>query len=107
MGKDGPTVECKILPRNPCSIEMFQGHLGLQAIHHRSDCHRLCLDNRRKFATLTMPIRFLPTSVLAALGLFLVALTADAADQLSVWTPCIDKHESKQECLEWAWYGEW
>ena len=54
-----------------------------------------------------MPVRFLHTSVLLALGLFLVALTAEAVDnQLKVWSPCIDKHESKSDCIEWAWFGE-
>ncbi len=57
-----------------------------------------------------MAIRFFHASVLTVLGLLLVALSANAIeDRLSIPTNggCIDTHESKLDCLEWAWYGEW
>jgi len=45
-------------------------------------------------------IRFLKLSVFAALGLSSAQAVAASSE------PCVDKHQSKSECLEWAWFGE-
>ncbi len=82
-------------------------HLGLE--DSTTKCSHQDLNIQRNFST-TMAIGFIHASVRLVLGLLAVALSANAIeDRLSIPTngACIDKHESKRDCLEWAWYGEW
>ena len=104
---------CQSTERNPVSgtpsIDIFASECGED---WTTKCCRQDSTIQRNLSTrtTTMPIRLFHSSVLAVLGLLLVALSANAVeDRLSIPTngACIDKHESKQECLEWAWYGEW
>ncbi len=59
--------------------------------------------NTRTKMTNSKSSQFLRLSVLVALGLTSVASTSSIVS----FEPCVDKHDSKSDCLEWAWYGEW